>query len=175
MKICLQPARQTGIFLLLTCLSFNVIAQSYVPSAKNSRVEFRIYAHKNGDQLVKGLFTGIKGNIIFNPKQLEKSSFDLSVNAASISTASQERDKEIQSAHFLSAALFPEIKIKSVSITSDGSVVYILHGNLTIKGITKPVNIQFTATPDGNGYLFRGSFQVNRLLYNIGEKGDIDN
>jgi len=175
MKISLQSAGQTGIFLLLVCLSFNVTAQHFVPTAKDSRVEFRIYTHKNGNQLIRGLFPGIKGNIIFNPKQLSKSSFDISVTAASITTANTERDRDIQSAHFLSAALFPEIKIKSVSITSDGSVVYILHGNLTIKGITKPVNIQFTATPNGNGYLFRGSFQVDRLLYNVGEKGDIDN
>ena len=157
----------------LLVIATDTYAQHLIP-AKNSTVEFRVYNHKDGNDLARGLFPITKGNIIFNPKQLNKSSFDVVLNAADISTSNKEVNKSLESKLFLSAATYPEIRIKSTSITSDGSVVYILHGNLTLKGITKPVDIQFTATPMGNGYLFRGSFRINRLTYNVGEKGDID-
>ena len=164
-----------GVILLCLGSTFLAAAQHFVPDSKKSSVSFSVYSHKGGDNIIKGLFTTMKGDIFFDPKQLGRSFFDIAVTSASIFTQSNQRDKDLKGPAFFAVLKYPEIKIKSASITSDGKVIYILQGNLSIKGITKPVKIQFTATPLKEGYLFRGSFQVNRLLYNIGEKGDIDN
>jgi polyisoprenoid-binding protein YceI len=152
------------------------IAQHFTPSKKSS-VEYRVYAHKDGTALYRGLFPDIKGDIFFYPKQLGKSSFDIRLAASGVNSSSSGRDKMLRAPQYLAASMYPEIRIKSSSITADGNsgIIYILHGNLTVKGTTKPVNIQFTATPTPDGYLFRGSFQINRLDYKVGEKGDIDN
>ena len=42
-------------------------------------------------------------------------------------------------------------------------------GNLTIKGATKAISFPFTATKTANGYLFSGSFTINRLDYGVGK------
>jgi polyisoprenoid-binding protein YceI len=173
MKMMLLFCFRIILFVPLFVITTDTYAQHLKP-ANNSNVEFRVYNHKNGNDLARGLFPITKGNIFFDPKQLSKSSFDVVINAADISTSNKEVNKSLESKLFLSAATYPEIKIKSTSITSDGNVIYILHGTLTLKGITKPVDIQFTATPMGTGYMFRGSFRINRLTYNVGEKGDID-
>jgi polyisoprenoid-binding protein YceI len=164
-----------GAVLLLLLTFITAGAQHYVP-VKKSAVEYHVYSHKGATNMFRGLFSDIKGNITFDPKHLDKASFDITVKASSISTANTQRDKDLTGPSFLSAAKYPDIRIKSTSITSDGKVVYILHGNLTLHGITKPVNIQFTATQLANGYLFRGSFRVDRMQYGVGTKGDeIDN
>ena len=175
MKTPFYYAHHIGVFVFLMIVPFITKGQHFVPSAKNSQVEFRVYNHKEGMNLVRGLFPDINGSIFFDPKHLATASFDVSVNPASISTANTRRDEDLVSANFLSAVHYPEIRIKSNSVTTDGGVIYMLHGTLVMKGITKPVNIQFTATPIKSGYLFRGSFQLNRLLYHVGEQGDIDN
>ena len=41
-------------------------------------------------------------------------------------------------------------------------------GNITIKGTTKEIQFPFKATPKDNGYLFEGSFKLNRRDFNVG-------
>jgi len=165
------------LYALIVLLPYTVTGQHLVPSEKDSKVEFRVNYHKNGNESVKGRFSNIKGDITFDPKQPGKSSFDISINAASINTGIPERDKALKNEQFFNHSLYPVIHLKSTSVAADGpgGIIYVLHGDLTIKGITKPVNVQFTATPMGTGYLFRGSFHLDRMDYKLGEKGDIDN
>jgi polyisoprenoid-binding protein YceI len=169
-------------WLLLLCITILlapqlVLGQRYTPSEKESKVEFSVKYHKNGEELVKGKLTGIKGTITFDPAHLETSSFDVTVNPGTTHTGDAARDKELIHESFFSQSLYPTIHIKSTSITTDrpGSIIYVLHGNLTMKDVIRPVTIQFTATKMGSGYLFRGGFDLNRLDYHLGEKGDIDN
>ena len=163
--------------LLLLTLPLIAQGQRYVPAARGSKVEFRVGYHKDGDEVVKGTFSNIKGDITFDPKQPAKASFDITVSAASVNTGLPERDKELkQGGAFFATQLFPVIRIKSTSVAADGAsgIIYVLHGMLTIRDVTKPVKIQFTAIPSGTGYLFRGSFHINRLTWGLGQKGDID-
>ena len=173
-----MKVNKPGISLLFILLfPFISHGQHFVPMEKGSKVEFSVNYHKDGNELVKGTFSNIKGDIIFDPAHPEKASFDVTVNAGTVNTGVPERDKELKHESYFSQSLYPVIRIKSTSVTADGrsGFIYILHGNLTMKGVTKPVNIQFTVTPSGTGYLFRGSFHLNRFDYHLGEKGPIDN
>jgi polyisoprenoid-binding protein YceI len=46
-------------------------------------------------------------------------------------------------------------------------------GNLTIKGITKPVQFGFSATPSATGYTFAGEFDINRRDFGVGGKSAV--
>jgi polyisoprenoid-binding protein YceI len=165
------------VLLLLVFSPWVAFSQHYAVSDKGSKVEFRVNYNKNGAEIVKGSLGGIKGNIVFDPAHPEKASFDVTVNTATVKTGVAERDNELKHEDFFSQSLYPVIRIKSTAVAADGAsgVIYILHGYLTMKGGTKPVNIQFTATPAAGGYLFRGSFHLNRLDYHLCEKGPINN
>ena len=117
----------------------------------------------------------MSGSINFDPKHLDKSSFNITLNAASVNTGDAARDKDLKGFRFFDVLSFPAIRFVSTSVTQDrpGSIVYNIAGNLTIKGVTKPVKLQFTTTRSGKSYLFRGSMTINRLMFNVGEKGDI--
>ena len=154
------------------------LAQHYMPVEKGAKVEFSVMNQtSSGAVKVRGTLSKISGSIVFDPKHLERSSFNVTLNAATVHTGDAARDKDLKSADFFNAARFPSIHFVSSSVTQDrpGSVVYIINGNLTIKGVTMPARIQSTVMPTGKSYLFRGTMMLNRLMYNVGNKGPVGN
>jgi polyisoprenoid-binding protein YceI len=74
----------------------------------------------------------------FDPDALERSSVRVSLDAASINTGQEARDQHLRSADFLQTEAYPTIEFASTRIEPAGSG-YRLHGNLTIRGETRPV------------------------------------
>lgn len=72
-----------------------------------------------------------------------KISFEADIN--SISTGNEQRDTHLKSDDFFSAEQFPKLSFNSTSFTHKGGSDYVLNGDLTIKGNTKPVslNVEF--------------------------------
>ena len=163
----------TGLLLSLL-VPGSIYAQEYMPAAKGCKVAFTVTNHREGEAMIRGTLSNLKGKIIFDPQHLNNAVFNITVSAGSASTGAAERDKTLKKDAYFNPAKYPLISIKSTSVTQDrpGGVIYVLHGNLTIKGVTKPVNIQFTATPSDSGYLFRGSCSISRFEFNVGTKDD---
>jgi polyisoprenoid-binding protein YceI len=59
----------------------------------------------------------------------------------SIDTANTDRDNHLKSADFFDAESHPELKFVSTGLTKKGDDEYVLNGDLTVKGITKPVKL----------------------------------
>ena len=153
----------TVAFLLLNTVVF---AQIYTPADAGSKVHFVI---KNFGIKTGGDFSGLKGSIVFNPKALGKSQFNVSVNAASINTGNSTRDNHLRKSEYFDVAKYPLISFVSTKITpSTIAGRFFVNGNLTIKGVTKAVQFGFSATPSANGYLFNGEFDINRRDFGVG-------
>ncbi len=174
MRACLYKIVLVFVILIVVEIPQYLHAQQFVPVAKGSKVEFKLTSHKDGDEVVKGRLAGLKGKITFDPKTLNTASFDITIGSGSVNTGKAALDNTIKKESFFNAIKYPVIHFKSTSVTQDipGSIVYVLQGNLTIKGITKPAKIQFMATPTGDAYLFRGSLEMSRLAFNIGTNDD---
>jgi polyisoprenoid-binding protein YceI len=76
------------------------------------------------------------------------------------------RNKEI----WLNTDKFPRISFKSNKIEKSAGG-FKVSGDLTIKGITKPVDIPFTFTNKESSGIFSGQFTIKREDYNIGKPG----
>lgn len=149
--------------LLLHSIAF---AQKYTPLDAESKVSFVI---KNFGLKVDGQLKGIKGSISFDPNALNNSAFNVSVNANTINTDNNARDKHLRKEDYFHVEKFPLISFVSNKITKIGTTgKYTVTGNLTIKGVTKPIEFDFTATPSNNGFSFKGSFTINRRDFNVG-------
>ena len=136
------------------------------PVDKDSKVHFVI---KNFGIKTGGDFTGLKGNIKFYPANLAASDFDVTVDAATIDTDNESRDDHLRKAEYFDVATFKTIKFKSTKITlSTSAGRFYMFGNLTIKGVTKPVEFGFAAKPKDGGYLFEGEFKINRRDFGVG-------
>lgn len=88
---------------------------------------------------VPGSFTKFNGTISVDRANLEKSSADATIEVASVNTANEKRDNHLKSADFFEAEKFGTITFKSTSWKQTGEDAFDVAGDLTIKGVTKPV------------------------------------
>jgi polyisoprenoid-binding protein YceI len=88
---------------------------------------------------VKGRFTDIKGTLEFDPTDVTKSKITATIAAASIDTRDADRDTHLKSADFLDVEKFPTLTFTSTRITKAGSGELKVEGDLTIRGVTRPV------------------------------------
>jgi len=163
------------ITILMCCSPFGVFAQRYGSVGQNSIVQFKVVNHIIFKTTVNGTFQELKGTIVFDPSRLEKSFFDVSVAVKTISTGIAMRDRDLLKEKYFNQQKYPRITIKSKTITrGEGGSSYVLDGNLTIKGITKPISFPFKAGIANGVYQFKGHFQINRMDFNVGPDNSID-
>jgi len=126
----------------------------------------------------KGQFKEFTGIIILDEKNISKSSVNVTIKTASISTDNERRDNHLKSADFLDVEKHPEITFKSKSVmkTDDG---YRMVGNLTIHGVTKEVTIPFTLVGPveamGTRIGLEASLTIKRLDYGVSWSKTLDN
>lgn len=157
-----------AFFIAVLLLNSSAFAQKYIPIDAESKVSFVI---KNFGLKVDGQLKGIKGSISFDPNALNNSAFNVSVNANTINTDNSARDKHLRKEDYFHVEKFPTISYASTKISKTGTAgKYTVVGNLTMKGTTKPIEFDFTATPTNNGFNFKGSFTINRRDFNVGGK-----
>lgn len=92
---------------------------------------------------VKGRITDIEGTIYADEANPQDSSVEVTLNAASIDTRTEQRDNHLRSADFLDVEKFPTIKFRSTRIEGDRDE-FKLFGDLTIRGVTKEVVLNVT-------------------------------
>ena len=129
----------------------------------DSLVNFQV--KKFGLMKVNGTISGLQGQINFDPQNLEAANFDVSVELASINTASAKRDEHLKQSDFFDVANHPHISFKSSRVMAVGSG-YKAIGTLTIRGIAKEVVIPFEYKNnrfEGNLEIHRADFQVGKL------------
>lgn len=109
----------------------------------HSLIEFA--ALHNTIAYVKGRFNKFTGTIDVDEKDPLKSTVDLSIDATSVSSqAVQGREDLINGEDMLDTAKHPEIHFKSTSIQQNGANGFLVNGDLTMRGITKPVQVPLT-------------------------------
>jgi len=148
---------------LLFASSFSC-SQSFTPTNAGSAITFKI---KNFGATIDGSFTGLKGEIHFDPTQLNSSRFEITLDANSIDTGIDLRNKHLKKEDYFNVKTYPEIKFVSSKIESQ-SGNYSVTGKLTIKKTTKEIEFDFTAQKPSTGYLFKGEFPLNRRDYEVG-------
>jgi polyisoprenoid-binding protein YceI len=154
------------LFSLLFLFTPLLHSQTYKPTDAGSKVHFVI---KNFGFKVGGDFSGLKGTIIFYPQSPGTSKFNVTVNAATVDTDNSAMEGHLRKPEYFDVDKYPLIGFVSNKI-SYGTVAgqYKVSGNLTIKGITKPIQFDFSATPSGTGYVFTGEFEINRRDFEVG-------
>lgn len=134
---------------------------------------------------VEGRFKDFSGTIHFDEADITKSSVEFTAKAESVDTGVEPRNKHLRTADFFDAAKYPELSFKSTRVERKGQDDYVLYGDLTLKGVTKPVVLPFTVTgaikdPWGNArFGIEAHAKINRRDYGINwgkplEGGGID-
>jgi polyisoprenoid-binding protein YceI len=122
---------------------------------------------------VRGSFNEFDGSGHFDAAEPSHSSLQLTIQAASIDTRNADRDGHLRSNDFFDMENHPEITFVSTAINRLADDRFGVAGDLTIKGVTKPVTIEFEYTgtavdPFGNHRLgLEGTTTINRKDWGV--------
>ena len=91
---------------------------------------------------VKGYFSRISGVLTLDESDLANSRVEASIEAASIETRDGQRDAHLKSADFFHVEKFPTLYFKSTGISIVGNGESSVEGDLTIRGVTRPIRFE---------------------------------
>ena len=132
----------------------------------HTQVEFS--AKHLGMMTVRGHFGDVTVTGDINPEKPETSKFEASIKTESIRTNNDQRDKDLRSSNFLEIDKFPTMHFKSTKIEATGGSKYRVHGDLTIKSVTKAVTFEaailgeFNDPNMGHRYGYSAHGKINR-------------
>lgn len=122
---------------------------------------------------VRGAFNEFEGTGYLDGENPANSKVSVRIQAASIDTRNEQRDGHLKSNDFLDMENYPEITFESTEAKQLDDTTFQLTGDLTIKGVTKPVTIDFTfegaaTDPFGNERIgFEGAVTINRKDWGV--------
>jgi len=126
-----------------------------------------------------GTFNDFDASLELDPADMSSFKVMATIQTASVDTNNQQRDNHLRSADFLDAANHPTITFVSSELsTMDGK--HVLHGDLTIRGVTHaveiPIEIVGPVMAMGNTVVgFAGSLTINRHDYGVSWSRTLDN
>lgn len=128
--------------LALTATSALATADKYVLDASHSQVVFT-YNHL-GFSTTTGMFSGFEGEILFDPENPATSSVSVSMPVLSMFTGWEKREEHFMSGDFFGAKEGDMIAFNSTGIEITGENSAKIVGELTMNGVTKPVELDAT-------------------------------
>jgi len=153
-------ALQTVVVLACVVPAAQAAAEQYAVDPVHSGVWFRIM--HLGASYAYGAFIDLSGNVQFDPKKPEASKIAIAVKTDSVETFNDQRDEHLRSPDFFDSAQFPEMKFISTSWKPVKDNIYEVAGNLTLRGVTKPITFEaeFVGTGTGKDGEQRAGFET---------------
>ncbi len=91
---------------------------------------------------VKGRFPAVSGTLHIDDTDPTNSSVSVEIETKSITTHDEQRDAHLRSADFFEADAYPTITFKSTSVEPTGEDTFKITGDLSIKDVTRPIQLQ---------------------------------
>lgn len=127
-----------------------------------------------------GRFADFDGTLTLDPAKLEETKIDVTIDATTINTDNEKRDGHLKSPDFFDVAKFPTITFKSTVVKPKDKETGVVMGDLTINGVTKPVELAytvlgFTEAWGGHRAGFEATTSINRKDFNVNWNKVLDN
>lgn len=146
-------------------------ADTYTVDAVHSHVGFKVMHQKVAYSY--GRFNDFSGTFAIDPAAPEATAIDITVKATTVDTANAKRDEHLRSPDFFSVKEFEIVTFKSKSSKAGGAKDTIdVTGDLTFRGVTKPITVPvtFTGKNEGRGGKLAGletTFIIKRSEYGM--------
>lgn len=116
----------------------------------------------------EGQFKQFTPNIQFDPADLSNAHFDVEIALTSADTANQDRDQTLQGEDFFATKRFATATYAATVFRDLGDGRFAADGMLSLRGVEKPVTLEFSWATDGENATLDGTATVNRLDFQIG-------
>lgn len=157
-----------GAGLLLAALAFG---GTYEVDSAHTQIQFKV--KHLGISTVTGKFNEFAGSFDLDPSDPGTLSARAIIKTGSIDTDNDDRDKHLRSPDFFDAERYPEIRFVSTKVEPIGGNGLRVHGDLTIRGVTKPIVLEgkfggAVKGPMGEGRAaFSASGTINRKDFGV--------
>ena len=137
----------------------------------HSQIGFKV--RHLGFSKVKGTFQDFDVTIRFDGNELASLATEVTIQASSIDTGNEDRDKHLRSGDFFETEAYPTLHFRSLSVTPRSEDEFDMQGDLTIHGITRPVTLSgefhgYAIDPWGNRRVaFEAHTTVNRKDFGL--------
>ncbi len=134
-----------------------------------------------------GMLSGGTGTLVLDPKALDKASVTVDVPINTLHTTIAKLDQEFQTEKWFNAAQFPTARFVSTAVHVEDKDSAKIHGNLTIRGVTKPVildaefeaagvnpmNKKETVAFEASTKIKRSDFGINQYVPMVGDEVEL--
>lgn len=148
---------------LVAMMSAPAFAADYVQAPGSTLV----FASKYDGETFTGSFPGFSTKLSFDPAQLANAKLDVTIPLAGAKTGNADRDSTLQGADFFNVAKFAQARYTATKFRSLGGNRYAADGTLSLRGVSKPVTLDFTWAPGAKPVL-SGKATVKRLDFGVG-------
>jgi len=160
--------------------SMQAQAVTYRIDPVHSFIIFRVKHLNTG--FAYGRFNTFSGTFVVDERNPANSSIELEIEANSVDTGNSQRDDHLRNPDFFNARQFPKITFKSTRVRKLNDTTVEVQGNLTMRGVTRPIKARVTFTGKGRNQRgqeiigFETAFTIRRSQFNInyGLNGGLD-
>src|SRR5262245_49633887 len=128
---------------MMTATDISRLAGEYALDTEHTRIGF-VARHSMATK-VRGRFDEYDGRVRLDGVDPSRSQVEIAIRAGSIQTRNRQRDGQLRG-HFLDDRTHPVIRFGSTKVERSGDTTYEVTGDLTIRGVTKPVTVTFELT-----------------------------
>lgn len=162
--------RLTSLFVaaaLAFAAPMTAVSGPYVLDKSHAHITFEV-GHL-GFSTVHGQFRSFDANISFDPDNVEATQVTFTIDAASVDTLWEGRDKYVRGKDFLDVENFPQITFVTTSVAPTGADTADVTGELMIRGVTKEVTFSTRLNKMGPS-----PFNPNQTIAGFTATGQID-
>lgn len=157
------PFRSLALGAAVLLAATPALATDYV-QAPGSTLAF---ATEYDGEVFSGHFGRFTTTLSFDPADPAAAELDVVIPLASATTANADRDSTLQGGDFFATSKFPQARYVAHGFRALEDGRYAADGELTLRGVTRPVTLTFSFT-DGTPALLEGRATVQRLDFNVG-------
>jgi polyisoprenoid-binding protein YceI len=164
-----MKTRKLIALVIMTVIAQSAAAQDWKLNEKESSV---IFIAKNLGMKVTGKMAGMKVTGNYDDENIFASTFVGTVDVSTIDTQIKLRDNHLKSSDYFDVSKYPTITFKSKEITEAGLSLKVV-GDITIKGVTKEVEILFTVQKAGSKHTLVGNVTIQRKDFDVGSNSTL--
>jgi polyisoprenoid-binding protein YceI len=120
--------------------------RAYRLGADNTRVGFTVRYLALAK--AEGRFPAVQGNVQFDPDSGQVADIDVTIGTDSVDTGQPARDARLRGEGFFWTERYPTMHFKGLAVERTGPASGLIRGELTLRGVTRPLVLEVTTTPD---------------------------
>lgn len=155
------------------------IATPWAIDTAHSNVEFSVKHMMIST--VKGMFQTVDGQIRWDGQNFESAAVEARIDSSSVTTFNEMRDNHLKNNDFFNAEQWPDMTFKSTRVEPKGDGEFKVHGDLTIRDVTKPVvlDTEFEGLMEKDAFgkrraAFTAQTSINRADFGVSWNGAIE-